>query len=76
MHPEVAEFVGLPKFTHWLVIPETDRHYRFAKAVVLYDATCISGLRARNIEVFRFQRHDVTPYCLPTKPEYKDQVTG
>lgn len=70
IHPEVAEIAPLPRFTHWLIIPATDKHRSFAKAVVLLPDTCHRSIEAKGIEVRPYTDWHKTPYGLPTKPEY------
>ena len=67
LHPEVTEFVGLPEFTHWLLIPETDHHHAFIKAVILDVHSCRRTIESKGIRIFPISN----PPDLPRKPVYK-----
>lgn len=68
MHPEVQEFVGLPEFTHWLLIPGNDRHFPFLKAVILDRHSCRKTIEDKGIRVFPIGS---PPQGYPKKPIYR-----
>lgn len=64
---------GLFRFTHWIVIPENEKHYAFAKAISLAGTPAeqerrASEMRERKIEVYPYSKN---PPISATSPVYK-----
>ena len=68
VHPEIAEFVSLPEFTHWLLIPANDKHFAFLKAVILDSHSCRKSIESKGIKVYPIGS---PPQGYPTKPIYR-----
>lgn len=67
-HPEIAEVVSLPEFTHWLLIPDNGSHFAFLKAVTLDRYTDRKRLEDKGIRVYPIGS---PPQGIPTKPIYR-----
>jgi len=68
IHPEINELVKIPEFTHWLLIPETDRHYAFLKPIIVDKWTNRERLKEKGMRLFPIKD---APPNYPTKPVYK-----
>ena len=68
LHPEINEIIGIPQFTHWLLLPETTEYYAFLKAVTLDRHSDKQRMIDRGILIYSYSSR---PQGYPTKPIYK-----